>query len=140
MTILGKLTRGKFAYWRKVFSTREPRPNFPSEKEMWVLLGCPSVTEKTSNNVDSVNKTSKVDNNTTNTENVAPVQSQTANTASDNTVVFPDLNELYKMEYNEAIKTLEKFVVDNPNISREQKLYFNQNISSAFAVQLYEID
>jgi len=81
-----------------------------------------------------------VDNTTTNTENVAPVQSQTANTASGNTVVFPDLNELYKMEYNEAIKTLEKFVVDNPNISREQKLYFNQNISSAFAVQLYDID
>ena len=140
LSIIGKLTRGKFAYWRKVFSTREPRPNFPSEKEMWVLLGCPSVTEKTSNNVDSVNETSKVDNNTANTENVAPVQSQTANTASDNTVVFPDLNELYKMEYNEAIKTLEKFVVDNPNISREQKLYFNQNISSAFAVQLYDID
>ena len=140
LSIIGKLTRGKFAYWRKVFSTREPRPNFPSEKEMWVLLGCPSVTEKTSNNVDSVNETSKVDNNTTNTENVAPVQSQTANTASDSTVVFPDLNELYKMEYNEAIKTLEKFVVDNPNISREQKLYFNQNISSAFAVQLYDVD
>ena len=140
LSIIGKLTRGKFAYWRKVFSTREPRPNFPSEKEMWVLLGCPSVTEKTSNNVDSVNETSKVDNNTTTTENVAPVQPQTANTASDNTVVFPDLNELYKMEYNEAIKTLEKFVVDNPNISREQKLYFNQNISSAFAVQLYDVD
>lgn len=137
LSIIGKLTRGKFAYWRKVFSTREPRPNFPSEKEMWVLLGCPSVTEKTSNNVDSVNETSKVDNNT---ENVAPVQSQTANTASDNTVVFPDLNELYKIEYNEAIKTLEKFVVDHPNISREQKLYFNQNISSAFAVQLYDVD
>ena len=140
LSIIGKLTRGKFAYWRKVFSTREPRPNFPSEKEMWVLLGCPSVTEKTSNNVDSVNETSKVDNNTTSTEKVAPVQPQTANTASGNTVVFPDLNELYKMEYNEAIKTLEKFVVDNPNISREQKLYFNQNISSAFAVQLYDID
>ena len=140
LSIIGKLTRGKFAYWRKVFSNREPRPNFPSEKEMWVLLGCPSVNEKTSNNVDSVNETSKVDNNTTSTENVAPVQSQTANMASDNTVVFPDLNELYKMEYNEAIKTLEKFVVDNPNISREQKLYFNQNISSAFAVQLYDID
>ena len=140
LSIIGKLTRGKFAYWRKVFSNREPRPNFPSEKEMWVLLGCPSVTEKTSNNVDTAVKMSQVDNNTANTENVAPVQSQTANTASVNTVVFPDLNELYKMEYNEAIKTLEKFVVDNPNISSEQKLYFNQNISSAFAVQLYDID
>ena len=75
LSIIGKLTRGKFAYWRKVFSNREPRPNFPSEKEMWVLLGCPSVTEKTSNNVDSAVKMSQVDNNTTNTENVAPVQS-----------------------------------------------------------------
>ena len=140
LSIIGKLTRGKFAYWRKVFSNREPRPNFPSEKEMWVLLGCPSVTEKTSNNVDTAVKMSQVDNYTTDDKKVAPVQPQTANTASDNTVVFPDLNELYKMEYNEAIKTLEKFVVDNPNISREQKLYFNQNISSAFAVQLYEID
>lgn len=140
LSIIGKLTRGKFAYWHKVFTTRPPRPNFPSEKEMWVLLGCPSVTEKTSNNVDIATETSKVDNYTADTEKVAPVQSQTANTASDNTVVFPDLNELYKMEYNEAIKTLEKFVVDNPNISREQKIYFNQNISSAFAVQLYDVD
>ena len=140
LSIIGKLTRGKFAYWRKVFSNREPRPNFPSEKEMWMLLGCPSVTEKTSNDADTAVKMSQVDNYTIDDKKVAPVQSQTANTASDNTVVFPDLNELYKMEYNEAIKTLEKFVVDNPNISSEQKLYFNQNISSAFAVQLYDVD
>ena len=127
------LSKGKYNYWRKVFSTRSPKSLMSSEMKMWGILGKPKVV-----NVDD--ETSKVDNNTTTTEKVAPVQSQTANTASDNTVVFPDLNELYKMEYNEAIKTLEKFVVDNPNISREQKLYFNQNISSAFAVQLYEID
>ena len=127
------LSKGKYNYWRKVFSTRSPKSLMSSEMKMWGILGKPKVV-----NVDD--ETSKVDNNTTNTENVAPVQSQTANTASDSTVVFPDLNELYKMEYNEAIKTLEKFVVDNPNISREQKLYFNQNISSAFAVQLYDID
>ena len=129
LSIIGKLTRGKFAYWRKVFSNREPRPNFPSEKEMWVLLGCPSV-----------NETSKVDNNTANTEKVAPVQSQTANTASDNTVVFPDLNELYKIEYNEAIKTLEKFVSEHPNLTQKQKIYFNENISAAFGIQLYDND
>ena len=127
------LSKGKYNYWRKVFSTRSPKSLMSSEMKMWGILGKPKVV-----NVDD--ETSKVDNNTTNTENVAPVQSQTANTVSDNTVVFPDLNELYKMEYNEAIKTLEKFVVDNPNISREQKLYFNQSISSAFAVQLYDID
>lgn len=127
------LSKGKYNYWRKVFSTRSPKSLMSSEMKMWGILGKPKVV-----NVDD--ETSKVDNNTTTTEKVAPVQSQTANTASGNTVVFPDLNELYKMEYNEAIKTLEKFVVDNPNISREQKLYFNQNISSAFAVQLYDID
>lgn len=127
------LSKGKYNYWRKVFSTRSPKSLMSSEMKMWGILGKPKVV-----NVDD--ETSKVDNNTTTTEKVAPVQPQTANTASDNTVVFPDLNELYKMEYNEAIKTLEKFVVDNPNISMEQKLYFNQNISSAFAVQLYDID
>ena len=127
------LSKGKYNYWRKVFSTRSPKSLMSSEMKMWGILGKPKV-------VNDNDETSKVDNNTTNTENVAPVQSQTANTASDNTVVFPDLNELYKMEYNEAIKTLEKFVIGNPNISREQKLYFNQNISSAFAVQLYDID
>lgn len=127
------LSKGKYNYWRKVFSTRSPKSLMSSEMKMWGILGKPKVV-----NVDD--ETSKVDNNTTTTEKVAPVQSQTANTASGNTVVFPDLNELYRMEYNEAIKTLEKFVVDNPNISREQKLYFNQNISSAFAVQLYDID
>lgn len=127
------LSKGKYNYWRKVFSTRSPKSLMSSEMKMWGILGKPKV-------VNDNDETSKVDNNTTNTENIAPVQSQTANTASDNTVVFPDLNELYKMEYNEAIKTLEKFVVDNPNISREQKLYFNQNISSAFAVQLYDVD
>lgn len=127
------LSKGKYNYWRKVFSTRSPKPLMSSEMKMWGILGKPKV-------VNGDDETSKVDNNTTSTENVAPVQSQTANTASDSTVVFPNLNELYKMEYNEAIKTLEKFVVDNPNISREQKLYFNQNISSAFAVQLYDVD
>ena len=127
------LSKGKYNYWRKVFSTRSPKSLMTSEMKMWEILGKPKV-------VNGDDETSKVDNNTTSTENVAPVQSQTVNTASDNTVVFTDLNELYKMEYNEAIKTLEKFVVDNPNISREQKLYFNQNISSAFAVQLYDID
>lgn len=127
------LSKGKYNYWRKVFSTRSPKSLMSSEMKMWGILGKPKVV-----NVDD--ETSKVNNNTTSTENVAPVQPQTANMVSDNTVVFPDLNELYKMEYNEAIKTLEKFVVDNPNISREQKLYFNQNISSAFAVQLYDID
>ena len=127
------LSKGKYNYWRKVFSTRSPKSLMSSEMKMFGILGKPKV-------VNGNEETNEGNNNPTSTEKVAPVHSQTANTASGNTVGFPDLNELYKMEYNEAIKTLEKFVVDNPNISMEQKLYFNQNISSAFAVQLYEID
>lgn len=47
LTIFGKRTKGKFAYWRNTFSHRSPRPNFPSEEEMWKLLGCPQVTNNT---------------------------------------------------------------------------------------------
>ena len=104
-----------------------------SEMKMWGILGKPKVV-----NVDD--ETSKVDNNTANTENVAQVQSQTANTASDSTVVFPDLDELYKMEYDEAITILQKFVAEHPNLSSEQKVYFNENISAAFGIQLYDND
>ena len=107
-----------------------------SEMKMWGILGKPKVTENAQNDAE----TSTVNNYTNGTEKTAGNTVKMPQNVSNNTVVFPDLNELYKMEYNEAIKTLEKFVVDNPNISREQKLYFNQNISSAFAVQLYEID
>lgn len=142
VTIFGKVTKGKFAYWHKVFTTRAPRPNFPSEKEMYLLLGCPQITnpQKPTNNADTAVKTSQVDNYTANTEITSPVQSANANTETCETVVLPSLKDLYKMDYNEAIKTLEKFVTDNPNISREQKIEFNNNISSAFGVQLYNID
>ena len=130
------LSKGKYNYWRKVFSTRSPKSLMSSEMKMWGILGKPKITENAQNDAE----TSTVNNYTNGTEKTAGNTAKMPQDASDNTVVFPDLNELYKMEYNEAIKTLEKFVVDNPNISREQKLYFNQNISSAFAVQLYEID
>ena len=127
------LSKGKYNYWRKVFSTRSPKPLMSSEMKMWGILGKPKV-------VNDNDETSKVDNNTTNTENVAPVQSQTANTASDSTVVFPDLNELYKMGYDEAIATLQKFVSEHPNLTQNQKVYFNENISAAFGIQLYDND
>ena len=140
LSIIGKLTRGKFAYWRKVFSTREPRPNFQSEKEMWVLLGCPSVTEKTSNNVDSVNETSKVDNYTTDTEKTVGNAVKMPQNASNYTVIYPNLDELYKMGYDEAIATLQKFVSEHPNLTQNQKVYFNENISAAFGIQLYDND
>ena len=130
------LSKGKYNYWRKVFSTRSPKSLMSSEMKMWGILGKPKVTENAQNDAE----TSTVNNYTNGTEKTAGNTVKMPQNVSNNTVVFPDLNELYKMEYNEAIKTLEKFVVDNPNISREQKLYFNQNISSAFAVQLYDID
>ena len=134
--IFSALSKGKYNYWRKVFSTRAPQPLMESEKKMWQILGKPKVTENAENNAE----TSKVDNNTTTTEKVAPVQSQTANTASDSTVVFPDLNELYKMGYDEAIATLQKFVSEHPNLTQNQKVYFNENISAAFGIQLYDND
>ena len=59
---------------------------------------------------------------------------------SNNTVVFPDLNELYKMGYDEAIATLQKFVSEHPNLTQNQKVYFNENISAAFGIQLYDND
>ena len=127
------LSKGKYNYWRKVFSTRSPKSLMSSEMKMWGILGKPKV-------VNVNDETSKVDNNTTDTEKVAPVQSQTANTASDNTVVFPDLNELYKIGYDEAIATLQKFVSEHPNLTQNQKVYFNENISAAFGIQLYDND
>ena len=107
-----------------------------SEMKMWGILGKPKITENAQNDAE----TSTVDNYTTDTEKTVGNAVKMPQNTSDNTVIYPNLDELYKMDYNEAIKTLEKFVVDNPNISSEQKLYFNQNISAAFGIQLYDND
>ena len=118
LSIIGKLTRGKFAYWRKVFSNREPRPNFPSEKEMWVLLGCPSVTEKTSNNVDSVNETNKVDNNKNYEDNV----------------ILPSEKDFESMSLDEIKNHLLNFVQEHPNLSDDKKAYIN-NLCVAYTLE-----
>ena len=105
LSIIGKLTRGKFAYWRKVFSNREPRPNFPSEQEMWVLLGCPSVTEKTDNK--NINNT--VDNNKTYEDNV----------------ILPTHKAFESMNLDDIKNTLLNFVQEHPNLSDDKKKYIN---------------
>ena len=130
------LSKGKYNYWRKVFSTRAPQPLMESEKKMWQILGKPKVTENAQNDAE----TSTVNNYTNGTEKTAGSTVKMPQNVSNNTVVFPDLNELYKMGYDEAIATLQKFVSEHPNLTQNQKVYFNENISAAFGIQLYDND
>ena len=130
------LSKGKYNYWRKVFSTRAPQPLMESEKKMWQILGKPKVTENTENNAE----TSKVNNYTNGTEKTAGNTVKMPQNVSNNTVVYPNLDELYKMGYDEAIATLQKFVSEHPNLTQNQKVYFNENISAAFGIQLYDND
>lgn len=105
LSIIGKLTRGKFAYWRKVFTTRPPRPNFPSEQEMWKLLRCPQVTNKTVNkNTDNV-----VDNNKVYEDNV----------------ILPTEKDFESMSLDDIKNTLLTFVQEHPNLSDDKKKYIN---------------
>lgn len=113
ITIFGKLTRGKFAYWHKVFTTRPPRPNFPSEQEMWKLLGCPQVTNKTVHKTDNV-----VDNN---------------NVYEDN-VVLPTHKDFETMSLDEIKNTLLTFVAEHPNLSDDKKKYIN-NLCIAYTLE-----
>ena len=113
ITIFGKLTRGKFAYWHKVFTTRPPRPNFPSEQEMWKLLGCPQVTNKT------VHKTDKVVNN---------------NKVYEDNVVLPTDKDFESMSLDEIKNTLLTFVAEHPNLSDDKKAYIN-NLCIAYTLE-----
>lgn len=113
ITIFGKLTRGKFAYWHKVFTTRPPRPNFPSEQEMWKLLGCPQVTNKTVNKTDNV-----VDNNKVYEDNV----------------ILPTHKDFETMSLDEIKNTLLTFVAEHPNLSDDKKAYIN-NLCIAYAIE-----
>lgn len=105
ITIFKKLTRGKFAYWRKVFTTRPPRPNFPSEQEMWKLLRCPQVTNKT------VNK---------NTDNVV-----NNNKVYEDNVILPREKDFESMSLDDIKNTLLTFVQEHPNLSDDKKKYIN---------------
>ena len=130
------LSKGKYNYWRKVFSTRSPKSLMSSEMKMWGILGKPKVTENAQNDAE----TSTVNNYTNGTEKTAGNTVKMPQDVSNNTVVYPNLDELYKMGYDEAIATLQKFVSEHPNLTQNQKVYFNENISAAFGIQLYDND
>ena len=130
------LSKGKYNYWRKVFSTRSPKSLMSSEMKMWGILGKPKITENAQNDAE----TSTVNNYTNGTEKTAGNTVKMPQDASNNTVVYPNLDELYKMGYDEAIATLQKFVSEHPNLTQKQKVYFNENISAAFGIQLYDND
>lgn len=130
------LSKGKYNYWRKVFSTRSPKSLMSSEMKMWGILGKPKVTENAQNDAE----TSTVNNYTNGTEKTAGNTVKMSQNVSNNTVVYPNLDELYKIGYDEAIATLQKFVSEHPNLTQNQKVYFNENISAAFGIQLYDND
>ena len=130
------LSKGKYNYWRKVFSTRSPKSLMSSEMKMCGILGKPKVTENAQNDAE----TSTVNNYTNGTEKTAGNTVKMPQNVSNNTVVYPNLDELYKMGYDEAIATLQKFVSEHPNLTQNQKVYFNENISAAFGIQLYDND
>lgn len=114
LTIFGKLTKGKFAYWRNTFSHRSPRPNFPSEKEMWKLLGCPQVTNKTVNkNINNV-----VDNNKVYEDNV----------------ILPTHKDFESMSLDDIKNHLLTFVQEHPNLSDDKKAYIN-NLCIAYTLE-----
>lgn len=113
ITIFGKLTRGKFAYWHKVFTTRPPRPNFPSEQEMWKLLGCPQVTNKTVHKTNNV-----VDNKKTYEDNV----------------ILPTHKDFESMSLDDIKNHLLTFVQEHPNLSDDKKAYIN-NLCIAYTLE-----
>ena len=105
------LSKGKYNYWRKVFSTRSPKSLMSSEMKMWGILGKPKV-------VNGDDETSKVDNNKVYEDNV----------------ILPTHNDFESMSLDEIKNTLLTFVAEHPNLSDDKKAYIN-NLCIAYAIE-----
>ena len=125
--IICKLTRGKTNYWHNTFSHRSPRPNFPSEKRMWELVGQPKV-------VNADDKKSGVDNYTTSASKVDESSVKMRNTASYDNVVLPTHDDFKNMSLDDIHTKLLSFVNEHKNVSEEDKAYIN-NLCVAYALE-----
>ena len=125
--IICRLTRGKTNYWHNTFSHRSPRPNFPSEKRMWELVGQPKV-------VNTDDKKSEVDNYTTSASKVDESSVKMRNTASYDNVVLPTHDDLKNMSLDDIHTKLLSFANEHKNVSEEDKAYIN-NLCIAYALE-----
>ena len=125
--IICKLTRGKTNYWYNTFCHRSPRPNFPSEKRMWELVGQPKV-------VNAVGKKSEVDNYTTSASKVDESSVKMRNTASYDNVVLPTHDDFKNMSLDDIHIKLLSFVNEHKNVSEKDKAYIN-NLCVAYALE-----
>ena len=105
------LSKGKYNYWRKVFSTREPKSLMSSEMKMWEILGKPKV-------VNGDDETSKVDNNKVYEDNV----------------ILPSEKDFESMSLDEIENHLLNFVQEHPNLSDDKKAYIN-NLCIAYTLE-----
>ena len=105
------LSKGKYNYWRKVFSTREPKSLMSSEMKMWEILGKPKV-------VNGDDETSKVDNNKNYEDNV----------------ILPSEKDFESMSLDEIENHLLNFVQEHPNLSDDKKAYIN-NLCVAYTLE-----
>lgn len=105
------LSKGKYNYWRKVFSTRSPKSLMTSEMKMWEILGKPKV-------VNGDDETSKVDNNKVYEDNV----------------ILPSENDFESMSLDDIKNTLLTFVQEHPNLSDGKKAYIN-NLCIAYTLE-----
>lgn len=105
------LSKGKYNYWRKVFSTRPPKSLMSSEMKMWEILGKPKV-------VNGDDETSKVDNNKVYEDNV----------------ILPTEKDFGSMSLDEIKNHLLTFIAEHPNLSGNKKAYIN-NLCIAYALE-----
>ena len=105
------LSKGKYSYWRKVFSTRSPKSLMSSEMTMWEILGKPKV-------VNGDDETSKVGNNKVYEDNV----------------ILPTHKDFESMSLDDIKNHLLTFVQEHPNLSDNKKAYIN-NLCIAYTIE-----